>query len=261
MDDVGAYKEKHEFALSVELLSLLIQKKGSGDSVIFSDDKLFHRIVTVLRLRIGDTCVFFDREIFITATIIAFVGKKQVHITIQSVQSTTALHPKITFLLPLLKRDDLESALYSLAEVGVNTIQLVSTQKTGNQWSRDRDNERIQRIIIAAAEQSKNFAYPHVKAPISLQAALKEYSDAAAKIFFDPKGRKFFDVMQTLHSAQPEHVLLLVGPEGDLNLEEKKMVQTNNFIFCALTPTIMRATQAAAFAAGFVRSLLVSALF
>lgn len=257
MDDGRLYKEKHEFALCVESLSLLIQKKGSGNSVIFSDDKLFHRMATVLRLQIGDTCVFFDREVFITTTITAFVGKKQVHVTIQSVQPTVALYPNITFLLPLLKRDDLESALYSLVEVGVNTIQLVSTQKTGNQWSSDRDSERIQRILIAAAEQSKNFAYPQVKAPISLQAALKEYSGTATKIFFDPKGKKIFDVMQTLHSAQPEQVLLLVGPEGDLNLEEKKMVQANNFIFCALTPTIMRAVQAAAFAAGFVRSLLV----
>ena len=81
------------------------------------------------------------------------------------------------------------------------------------------------------------------------------------RILLMAQGRKIFDVMQTLHSAQPEHVLLLVGPEGDLNLEEKKMVQANNFIFCALTPTIMRAMQAAAFAASFVRSLLVSALF
>ena len=261
MDDAGARKEKHEFALCVESLYLLVQKKGSGSSVIFSDDKLFHRIVTVLRLRIGDTCVFFDREIFIIATIMAFVGKKHIHVTIQSVQSTTALRPKVTFLLPLLKRDDLESALYGLTEVGINTIQLIFTQKTGNQWSQDRDSERIQRIVIAAAEQSKNFAYPHVKAPISLQAALKEYGDddgdATAKIFFDPEGRKIFDVMGELHGKQPEHVLLLVGPEGDLNLEEKKMVQANNFIFCALTPTIMRAMQAAAFAAGFVRSLLV----
>jgi 16S rRNA (uracil1498-N3)-methyltransferase len=263
MGNLEIHKEKHEFALCVESLSLLLQKKNSGNSVIFSDDTLFHRMVTVLRLQVGDTCVFFDRDVFIKALITTFVGKKQVHVTIQSIQPTIVLYPKITFLLPLLKRDDLESALYALTEVGVNTIQLISTQKSGAQWSQQRDNERIARIVIAAAEQSKNFAYPHVKAPISLQAALKEYNDGGdttTKIFFDPEGRKIFDVMQVLHGAQPKHILLLVGPEGDLNLEEKKLVQVNNFTFCALTPTIMRATQAAAFAAGFVRSLLVSAL-
>lgn len=253
----AAHKEKHEFALHIQSLSLLIQKKGPGSTVIFSDEKLFHRMVTVLRLRVDDTSVFFDQAIFITATIVAFVGKKQVHVVIKTIQPTTCLQPKVTFLLPMLKRDDYEAALYALTEVGVNYIQLVFTQKTGNQWAGNRDSERAQRILISAAEQSKNFAYPQLLAPVSLEVALKQNSGAAVKLFFDPEGELFFDVMQTVHNSQPEHVLLLVGPEGDLSLEEKKIVRTNGFIFCALTPTIMRAVQAAALAAGFVRSLLV----
>ena len=257
MSDTVVHKDKHEFAVYKESLSLLIHKKSPGSSIIFSDDKLFHRITTVLRLRVGDTCVFFDQEMYIRCIIQAFVGKKQIHVEIESAHPTTALRPHVTFLLPVLKRDDYETALYALTEVGVNSIQLVFTQKTGNGWSGDRDNDRAQRILIAAAEQSKNFAYPQLKAPISLEAALKEYNVASAKLFFDPQGKHFFDVMQTLHDKQPEKVVLLIGPEGDLTSEEKKMVLANNFIFCALTPTIMRAVQAAALAAGFVRSLLV----
>ncbi|HLW72566.1 MAG TPA: RsmE family RNA methyltransferase [Candidatus Babeliales bacterium] len=262
-DVVGVHAEKHEFALHVESLSLLIQEKDPGDSLIFSDEKLFHRMMTVLRLRIGDTCIFFDQKIYITAVLRAFVGKKEVHVEIQIVQLTTVLHPKITFLLPVLKRDDYESALYALAETGVNTIQLVFTHKTENQWSGSRDSERARRILIAAAEQSKNFAYPTLKTPVFLQEALKEYDesgDKTVKIFFDPMGSRFFDVAQTLYSKQPEHILLFVGPEGDLTIEEKKMVRTHNFIFCALTPTILRAVHAATLAAGSVRSLLVSVL-
>ena len=259
-DSAEIHKQKHEFALYRESLSLLVHKKVPGNSIIFSDEKLFHRMMTVLRLRIGDGCVFFDRDTFVTAVVQAFVGKKQVHIEMRSIHSTAVLHSNITFLLPLLKRDDYEAALYALAEVGVNSIQLVFTQKTGNQWSGSRDSERAERILIAAAEQSKNFAYPQLHAPVSLEVALKKNAAAGTKIFFDPQGERLFDVMKTLHSNQPKSVLLLVGPEGDLSLEEKKMVQANNFIFCALTPTIMRAVQAAALAAGFVRSLLVSAL-
>lgn len=256
---VAAHKEKHEFALHIQSLSALVQKKGPGSTVIFSDEKLFHRMVTVLRLTINDSCVFFDRDLFIAATVAAFKGKKEVHVLIQSVQPTNLLYPKITFLLPMLKRDDYETALYALAEAGVTDIQLVFTKKTGNQWVSSRDSDRAQRILIAAAEQSKNFAYPQLRPPISLDVALKQNSEAAIKIFFDPQGKSFFDVMNVLHNNHPKDIVLLVGPEGDLSLEEKKMVRENNFIFCALTPTIMRAVQAAAVAACFVRSLLVSA--
>lgn len=260
MNDNAVYKDKHEFALYQKSLSLLIHQKVAGNSLLFTDEKLFHRMMTVLRLRSEDGCIFFDREHYIIVRIEAFVGKKQVHVVIESIHVTSILYPNVTFLLPMLKRDDYETALYGLTEVGVTTIQLVFTQKTGNQWSGERDSDRAQRILIAAAEQSKNFAYPYVKAPISLDAALKECTTVPTKIFFDPQGELFFDVMHTLHDKQPEQVVLLIGPEGDLTAEEKKMVRANSFIFCALTPTIMRAVQAAALAAGFVRSLLVQAL-
>jgi 16S rRNA (uracil1498-N3)-methyltransferase len=254
MDNAALHKEEHEFALYVKSLSLLVQKKNPHDHIILSDDTLFHRIVTVLRLSIGDTCILFDQKIYVKASIANFTGKKHVTTTILLIEQTVILRPYITFLLPLLKRDDLEAALYTLTEVGVNTIQLISTSKA-HQLSWQRDSDRIQRIIISAAEQSKNFAYPNVKAPIALEIALQEYHDVATKIFFDPQGKKLFNIMHLLHNTQSKDILLLIGPEGDLTREEKKIIQTNNFIFCALTPTILRAKQAAALSAGFIRSL------
>ena len=250
------HKEKHEFALHIDSLSSLIRQKNNNDTITLTDEKLLHRIVTVLRLNKDDECIFFDQKVFISAKIVSFSGKKQITIIIQSIHPTKALCPNIIFLLPLLKRDDYEMALYALTEVGVNTIQLVSTQKTGNQWVDSRDKDRAQRIIIAAAEQSKNFAYPDLLPPISFANALEKYVQIKAKFFFDPQGAQLFMIMQELHTNQPKELLLLIGPEGDLTLEEKKIVVANNFIFCALTPTIIRAVQAAALAASFVRSLL-----
>jgi len=256
MSDIATiHKEKHEFALHIESLSSLLHYKSPHDTIIFTDEKLLHRMMTVLRLQVTDECMFFDQKMFISAKIVSFTGKKQITLSIQSISSTKILYPQITFLLPLLKRDDYEAALYTLTELGINNIQLVFTQKTGTQWADNRDKDRAQRIIIAAAEQSKNFAYPTLQAPISLEAALKKYSNITTKIFFDPQGTQLFSVMTGLHTTQPKELLLLIGPEGDLILEEKKIVVANNFIFCALTPTIIRSVQAAALAAGFIRSL------
>jgi 16S rRNA (uracil1498-N3)-methyltransferase len=255
MKGKAVHKEKHEFALFIGSLSLLIQGKSFGDTLTVSDEKLLHRMVTVLRLQSGEQCVFFDQHVHVSVVIIAFIGKKHIQLKIQSVIKNILLQPTITFLLPLLKRDDYESALYALAEVGVTTIQLIFTQKTAHQSYTNRDDERAQRILIAAAEQSKHFAYPQLKEPISIEAALKKY-DADAKIFFDPAGKRFVEVMEILWNKKPQNVVLLIGPEGDLNADEKKIVQMNDFIFCALTPTIVRAVQAATLGAGFVRSLL-----
>jgi len=254
-------KEKHEFALFVESLGLLIQTVKPGQIFIISDEKLVHRVMIVLRLGVNDGCVVFDRTLYAPCTIMSFVGKKQIHMKIQSKQRTITARPSITFLLPLLKKDDYEGALYSLAEIGVTTIQLVSTKKTARVWSDDHDWDRAQRILIAAAEQSKNYCFPELKAPVALDVALRDIqSNESANIFFDPAGEQCFSVMQALNTSQPHAIVLLIGPEGDLSVEEKAMVRKKNFIFCALTPTIVRAMQAAALGAGLVRSLLISPL-
>ncbi len=247
--------EKHEFALFVETLSSLIQEKKTGSMVTFSDEKLLHRIVNVLRLRTDDRCIFFDRQIHIEAKIISFIGKKQFSVEIVSYQKNMALQPSVTFLLPLLKRDDYEAALYALTEVGVNTIQLIFTQKTAHQWA-SKDRERAERILIAAAEQSKNFSYPLLQEPISLDAAFNQHAADCIKLFFDPAGKKLYDVMTLIQAEKTRKILLLVGPEGDLSLEEKELVRKKAFIFCALTPTVIRAFQAASLGAGVIRSIL-----
>ena len=58
----------------------------------------------------------------------------------------TILQPHITVLLPLLKRDDLDTVLYSLVEMGVNTIQLMITKKVQRKWGKEKEYDRLQRV-------------------------------------------------------------------------------------------------------------------
>ena len=246
-------KEKHEFALFVENLSSLVAQKKEKNEFILVDEALVHRIATILRLQVGDVCTFFDQKIHVQCLIVAFVGKKQIQTTIQLKQPNKVLVPEITFLLPLLKRDDYEKALYSLAETGVTTIQLVTTKKTSTSWAGNKDKERAERILISAAEQSKHFSIPVLKSPVALSLAIQ--TNIQKKIFFDAQGVDFFTSMTNLYNEKPQQIMILVGPEGDLSSEEKNMVKEQGFVFCALTPTILRSVQAVALSAGFVRSL------
>jgi len=181
--------EKHIFALYIESLSSLLQKSAAQAELIIVDEQLFHRIITVLRLQMNDRCILFDRIMHATCVLAGFIGKKQLHFNILSQKTNTIYTPEITFLLPVLKRDDYENALYTLVELGVNTIQLVFTQKTASHWDAMRDTERARRIMIAAAEQSKNFAFPTFKQPISFEKTAEEemIEEDIAKIPARPK--------------------------------------------------------------------------
>ena len=117
--------------------------------------------------------------------------------------------------------------------------------------------ERAQRIIISAAEQSKNFAYPHLKAPMLLTKIVDRYNNHPAKIFFDRNGTSFLSIIQRLHIDQPKDIVVLIGPEGDLSNEEKEIIVSKQFTVCQLTQTVLRSTQAATLSTGIIRSLLV----
>jgi len=247
-------KEKHEFALFCTTISTLVNAIENDQTFLLTDENLVKRMSSILRLEKNQTCILFNKKINVHCSILEYIGKKQIRLTLLNKKNNTDLFPHITFLLPLLKRDDLETTLYSLTEIGINTIQLVTTQKTQGSWNNYKDTDRIDRIIIAAAEQSKNFSYPTLLSPIPLLQALSEKT--STKLFFDPHGESFFTIMNTIFHHHTNNITLLIGPEGDLTTEEKNLLKNHNFTFCTLTPTVLRATQAASLGAGFIRSLL-----
>ena len=246
--------EKHQFALYASTITSLVSALTHGQSFTITDSDLIHRMITILRLTVGESLVLFDQKTQAKVTITNTVKNKSVQVTLDGKQSNHSYQPQLTFLLPLLKKEALETALYSLTEVGVNQIQLLTTQKSQQKWT-PKEHERAHKIIIAAAEQSKNFAFPALLAPISI-AQLPASKDHEHKLFFDPAGKTLASCLQNIQELKSGNIILAIGPEGDLTVEEKEKMKAAGFIFCSLTPTILRACQAAALSAGVIRSII-----
>jgi len=247
-------KPSHEFALfHPQLSSLVADGKIPTVSCMIDDVELIHRMVHVLRLEDGQQCVLFDRlwrGVFTVHT----VNKKMVSGTITGITNNIPLRPTITYCVPLLKRDALEQVLYALTEMGINTIQLIDTQKIARAWT-SKEFERAQRIIIAAAEQSKYFSYPNLLSPISFDAMLSNYMHSPAyKLYCDPDGKPLWHCLQQVRTLKPTDIIIISGPEADLTREEKQRLQDYAVVFCALTPTILRAYQAITLSAGVFRA-------
>ncbi len=243
--------DTHEFAIYYDRLSLLAKQ----NSIILTDDEIVHRIAHVLRLQINDSLMLFDQYIHVQVVINQIVKKKSISCTIIKKETNKILAPSITFLLPLLKRDALETALYSLAEIGANEIQLVITDKSQKKWT-DKDHERAHKIIIAAAEQSKNFAFPIVAKPIALTSYVASAADKDVKIMLDMDAKPLCSLLQQDKVLTNKQLYLIIGPEGGLTAQEKTFLQKSHFITASLTPTVLRACQAAAVSAALVRSCL-----
>ena len=244
----------HEFAIYLKNLSE--QKLKPNTIARISNTDLFHRITRVLRLKKDEFFILFDRSVNCSVVLLAASQKDTIKVEVVECNQNTILSPNIKFLLPILKRDAFEQAIYSLVEFGANTIQLITTQKTQRKWGGQKEVERLEKVMIAAAEQSKNYALPNLCVPKALDQIVQNLEKQATKIFFDPIGSDTFFVLENMRKSLPEHMILLVGPEGDLTNDEKSILKENNVKFCRLTPTILRAQQAVVVSLGIIRSLI-----
>jgi len=248
--------ERHEFALYFPHLAGWLQDVQNKKNAILQDVDIYHRIMKVLRLVAGDTFILFDCFDHVYCTLQKVEKKSIVHIIVIERKKNRKLTPTVNFLLPLLKRDALHDAIYSLTELGATEIQLVITDKSQKRWS-SREHEKLMRIVHAAAEQSKNFSFPFLKEPQPLNQILEEI-DKTKKglVFFDPVGQPVTDVIEKLSDDKIKNLFLMIGPEGDLSPGEKDLVKKKGFIFTSLTPTILRARQAVVVSLGIFRSFL-----
>jgi len=245
----------HEFALYYPELTVKTRALSVGQSFSINQPDLIMRITHVLRLQIGEELVLFDAQQSVHCNLQA-ATKKELKCFIFARSANMPLSPSITFILPLLKKDDFETALYSVVELGANKIQLVSTQKGQRAWGGQKELERCQRIMIAAAEQSKNFAMPDLIAPISLSSYVPGIPESTMKLYCDPQGISAMSALQKLVAEKPKELYLMVGPEGDLTDQEKDLLLQSHFLFMSLTPTVLRSVQAVAISLGLVRSVV-----
>lgn len=240
---------KHIFALH-------IQESLLHTSVTITDRDILLRVQQVLRLQVDDTLLVFNSTHHARARI-RVCDKRNLVLTVHTVQENKQLYPLTHWLLPVLEREAFEASLYSLAVLGATTIQPLITEKSRRQWGSEKDLERAERIMIAACEQAKQFVLPAIKPATHLPVILSECQarvegQAIKKIFFDPTGAPAAQLMQDIKGA--DELILCIGPEGDLTEEEKQLLKDTGFSFYALTSTVLRACDAVLVAQGIIRS-------
>ena len=156
----------------------------------------------------------------------------------------------------MLKREAFEEALYSLCELGVTAIQPLTTRKTARSWGDEKELQRAQKILIAAAEQAKQFVVPQMLPVLPLETWVSTLTTTSNyRIFFDAAGQPLSEIVAKLSNNTPQELIMLSGPEGDLANTEKELLKSHNFMFSKLTPTILRAQQAITLGLGVIRSL------
>lgn len=241
----------HCFALFYKHLS----KKIFVDhqKYLLTDFEIVHRITIVLRMQIDDKCILFDTENNLLCSILR-IDKKEILISIVDYQKNQIMKPFIKLYLPLLKRVHLEDAISFAGQVGVSEIQLIVTEKSCRTRIKD---ERLDRIMISACEQAKQYVVPHICEPIELRQALNDLS--LDQVFVcSQDGVLFSDFQKKLiNNHRLQTVGLFIGPEQDFTQEEYHLLRKYNIPFVSLGSLVLQASIATCVAIGLLRASFI----
>lgn len=237
-------QNKHTFAVFYNEL----QKE---QLITITEKNIINRIANVLRLVIDEQIILFNHKVNITG-IIESIDKKSIRVRVIESMVNVPLTPAVHLYVGLLKKESFEEVLYTATELGATSITPIISSKIHKNWWDKKFLERLHAIIIAAAEQSKNYQMPQLNDPLKFNDFITSAAAFETKLFFEPSGKNVIDMLGSKHSKQ---LHVVIGPEGDFSDEEKQQLKDAGFMLYALTPTILRSVQAVAVGLGVIRSL------
>lgn len=197
------------------------------------DDELFHRLAHINRIKLNQIILLFNTTTIYECTIQEKTNK-------EILLNLTALYgivepviPRIGFF-PVLSKEYMESSLYAAAQAGINDIFFVHYEQ-----AKEKINyERCKKIIISAAEQSKQFFLPRIHC--EQYFTVQEMIDWCAKnslplISCVENGNR---TIETLSEYKNIPCAFTCGPEAGLSKTEEHMLQeksANTITFGSVT--------------------------
>lgn len=242
--------QKHRFAIYYPALSI----NAKGQQLLITDAELAHRISKVLRLELGEELILFNAKQSLVGALVS-VDKKNLVLNNLALSDLATLKPKITIALGVLKKENLEAALYSCVELGANEIIPIICAKS---VTLNLNQERIQKILISAAEQSKNFNLPLWHEPVLFAKFMTQIKPYAQVVYIscDIAGAPMFEIINHVRQQNYKEIMLIVGPEGDFTVGEKAQLAEKQVMPMQLTPTVLRSLQAVVVSLGAFRAAL-----
>jgi len=218
-------------------------------------DKLAHRILRVLRMKVGDQILLCDpRGVEWVAEI---VGTEFDVVRVRLLEPNFPRpEPKtfVTLFQGIPKGEKMDFIVQKATELGVQRIVPMFTRRTIVQLSPDKaksKRERWQRVAVSATEQSGGKIVPEIALPLPFKKAL----DEAAKsdlwlLFYEAAEEPLKEVVTPFRDAS--HVAIMIGPEGGFDPSEVAEAKRMGAQVVSLGKRILRTETAAIVAVALV---------
>ncbi len=194
----------------------------------------------VLRMKKGDAVTLCDGEgTFYEAVLTAF-DEKCVTAEISSFrQAETEPKVKITLYQGVPKNPKLETIVQKATEVGVVKIVPVDTTRAVAKLDKKEKLERLRKIALEAAKQSKRGIVPEVGDVLSYKNAVIEAAKSDLSLI-PYEEEKETSLKKALLGSAAKSVSIMIGPEGGFDKDEISYAIQNGVTPVTLGKRILR---------------------
>ena len=197
-----------------------------------------HYLRNVLRREVGSELGLFNGRGPEFRAVITTLSKKAARVDLLEPIADFEPERPLTLMFAPIKRTPMEWILAKGTELGVTRFQPVITEHTQSERLRP---ERLQTIMVEAAEQCERLTIPSLEQPLPLREAVRGFGGRIGAAF---EAGGFSPVVQQLQPEPPS--ALLVGPEGGFHPDEVQWLADQDNVFgLSLGPRVLKAETAA----------------
>lgn len=203
------------------------------------DREAMHKVVTVLRLKVGDN-LYLQSDNKRAYVEIIELSKKRVIVSILKTYNLTTPNYRFEVYQAITKREYMDFIVEKYAEIGVTKIIPTITSRS-IQDLKAKTVERYRTIAINAALQSESDFFLEIVEPINLSDINPDTTD---KIFFHER-----DGLKSFPEKITTDISMIIGAEGGFTEEEYNLISSRGFdIYTPIKKILKSETAAIAFA-------------
>lgn len=225
-----------------------------GEVFTIDDKAAAHHIFTVMRMGVGEKLqlVFKGGQVGLAEVV---SGEQKTVRLLEEVHLHTELPIEVTVALGFPKGDKLEFISEKVTELGASNIWAAPFKWSIAKWDAKKllkKKEKLEKIVIGAAEQSRRQRLPEIQFFEKLQALVATFSQFDQVLIAYEESAKsgeksmFSQSLAKLEAGQS--LLLVFGPEGGIAPEEIALFEQAGAKIIGLGPRIMRAETAPLYA-------------
>jgi len=218
-------------------------------NLVIDEPDLVGQLKNVLRLGVGDRFILGDGKSNEAQVIVRDVKKGMFMVDVEAnFKNENEPRSQAVLYCALLKRENFELVVQKATEIGVKEIIPLITERTVKLNLRE---DRLNKIIKEAAEQSGRGVLPVLREPMKFDDAVESAKENHVNLFFNASG----DRLHPSEHMAGVRVGAWVGPEGGWTEEELTKAEGEKFTISSLGSTILRAETAAIVASHIISNI------